>query len=523
MESVPEYPTSLHFFKLLYLLCRRNRVTLKVPPTLIMGFGFDKVVLMTAGSLGVSFKPVIEAEFMSHLDAMNVYTSEERLGLPKFLVKTLDEKQPCYSSTETLSVMQRLVTQHEEFVVQPYLLSPQYTPQKVRVTWTLENGSQAWLYANQLTCFGTVRGFSGSAGHRRGRSDVKDTVRNHTTDHLFVSPFTEPSSCTISAATQVLARSVEYVKHLLESSILLTVRGKIKGIQVDMMLDIKGKWYFLGIEEYQVEVGQGKSLPTSPERSLLVQQASAPTPRLRCSIPEIRISQPSIETSPPPLRSKPLPKPKTAYTSLQTTPSHSRKQSPTFPPSNTPFQYILTKGSVSSPKELAQVRDMEKDIAGLIGENAALTHMTYRAWLKRLREGSPRNYSLDQLYAKQLSKQEKHTRELAEDNQRSLKTLKTRLMETLATASLQPNQLLGVAATILLERMPNKKVSKNTEQIQQIQLRLQRKKQVEMNKTAGVRAARDVVTYAARNLDVLKATARVLKQEYQQEMRRSRN
>jgi len=93
---------------------------------------------------------------------------------------------------------------------------------------------------------------------------------------------------------------------------------------------------------------------------------------------------------------------------------------------------------------------MEKDIAGLMGPNAALTHMTYRSWQKSIKEGNHRAYSLDQLYAKTLSKVEKQTRDLAEGNQRDLKGLRTKMIETMAAASLKPNTLLAYAGNLLL-------------------------------------------------------------------------
>lgn len=400
-------------------------------------------------------------------------------------------------------------------MVQTYLLSPNYTAQKVRVIWTRENKTQVLLYVNELTYFGTrkgtlTRGRTGSCVGYRGA--MKDASL------LFVSPFAEPSNCSLSTTTQTLSRTVEYIKQLLESTVLRAVRGLVKGLQIDMLLDMSGKWYFLGIEEYQVELGQGRSLPASPERSLAVIQASAPTTRVLSPVPDIRISKVSPvareETHSEPNHSTPMRRPRLKAALLPRSLTLSRKQSPET--TNTSFTYILSKNSISSPKELAQVREMEKDIAGLIGQNAALTHMTYRSWQKHVKEGNHRAYSLDQLYAKSLCKVEKQTRNLAQDSQRDLKGLRTKMIETMAAASLKPNTLLSYAGNLLLGRASDKKTSVNTADLHKLKQKLELRQKEEMNKTAGVRIARDLVTYAARHIDALKASARLRKKEFQQ-------
>lgn len=393
--------------------------------------------------------------------------------------------------------------------MQTYLLSPNYTAQKVRVIWTRESRAQVWLYVNEVTYFGTGRGTA------RGRSGYRGQVKD--TGLLFVSQFVEPASCSLSTATQTLSRTVEYVKQLLETTVLRGVRGLVKGLQIDMLLDIAEKWYFLGIEEYQVELGQGRSLPTSPERSLAVIQASAPTTRVISPVPDIRISKVSAvareEVHSESSHSTPMSRPRLKATSLpRSSFTLSRKQS-----ADTSFTYILSKNSISSPKELAQVREMEKDIAGLMGPNAALTHMTYRSWQKSIKEGNHRAYSLDQLYAKTLSKVEKQTRDLAEGNQRDLKGLRTKMIETMAAASLKPNTLLAYAGNLLLlGRASDKKVSVNTAEIHKLKQKFELKQRAEMNKSAGMRIARNLVTYAASHMDVLRTSARLRKKESQQ-------
>jgi hypothetical protein len=381
---------------------------------------------------------------------------------------------------------------------------------------------------NDLTYFGTGKGSGSAVGHRRtgSYSGYKGQIRDEML--LFVSPFAEPANCSLSAATQTLSRTVEYIKQLLEISVLRAVRGLIKGIQIDMLPDIAGKWYFLGIEEYQVELGPGRSLPSSPERSIAVLQASAPTNRILSPVPDIRISKVSSLASPvasplaseesrsDPIRSSIVGRVKKTILHRSSL-TLSRKQSPVHTPTDTSFKYILSKGSVSSPKELVQVREMEKDIADLIGENAALTHMTYRSWQRHIKEGTNRVYSLDRLYANTLSKKEKLTRDLADGNQRSLRELRTQMIEKMAAASLNPNSLLGIAGNFLLDRLSGKKVSVNTAEIHKLKQKMQQKQQIEMNKTAGTRIAKQLVTYAASHLDVLKASARVRKKEFQQE------
>jgi len=111
MERVPEYPGNLHFFRLLYLLSRRNRVLLKVPPTLIMGFGFEKLMLMHTTPLGIRFESVSSVELPARLESMHLYSSEERLGLPMYLIKTEAEKLPCQSTAEACTHIQSFLAQ----------------------------------------------------------------------------------------------------------------------------------------------------------------------------------------------------------------------------------------------------------------------------------------------------------------------------------------------------------------------------------------------------------------------------
>jgi hypothetical protein len=112
MERVPEYTDNLHFFRLLFLLCRRNRVSLKVPPTLIKGFGFEKLMFMSATSLGIRFESVASAEeILSRLESMQLYTPEQRIGLPMYLVKTEGEKLVCQSKAEASTHIQTLLAQ----------------------------------------------------------------------------------------------------------------------------------------------------------------------------------------------------------------------------------------------------------------------------------------------------------------------------------------------------------------------------------------------------------------------------
>ena len=253
----------------------------------------------------------------------------------------------------------------------------------------------------------------------------------------------------------------------------------------------------------------------SPEQTQL--QASAPTTRFPSPIPEIVLSSQPLSPKQPLSRKhsdsyRSAPKPSSTQT---TTPVRRHKVTP---PTG-PFSYILSKESVSSPKELAQVREMEEDIAKLIDQDSLkpLTHMTYRRWKHRVEESPQRMRSLDQLYAQKLAGMEKFTRREADRQQLDLVSLKNKMMEMVAVTTSAPNSMAQAVGRMLLERLHTKKVTSSTAKINAIKEKITRKRSVELNKTAGARVARSMVDYAARTIDNLKTTSRQLKQQWETE------
>ena len=247
MESVSEFPGNLHFFKLLSLLSRHNHVSLtqvmlKVPPTLILGFGFEKPTYMASTLVGVRFESVLESELSKKLDALNLYSDRDRLSLPRFLIKTETEKWPCRTTHEVLHKLSS--RRGENCVVQPFILSPDYTAQRVRVTWSQDTGVTAVLFANEVNYFRKRRGAGKT--HRKLASagdGIESTWGVGVEDQqLFVSPFVEPSACSLSKSTSFLSSAVTYTKVLLEKSVLVSVSGVITSLTVEVMLDLVGKW-----------------------------------------------------------------------------------------------------------------------------------------------------------------------------------------------------------------------------------------------------------------------------------------
>lgn len=68
-------------------------------------------MLMSTTTLGIRFESVSVDEIPARLESMQMYSNEERLGLPMYLIKTEGEKLPCHSSAETCTHIQSLLAQ----------------------------------------------------------------------------------------------------------------------------------------------------------------------------------------------------------------------------------------------------------------------------------------------------------------------------------------------------------------------------------------------------------------------------
>lgn len=119
MESVPELPGPLSFFKLLFLLSKKNQVTLnqvlvKVPDSLISGFGFERPVFMTMTSAGVKFAEVEAGDISEIVESMSPYTGTERGALPAFVLKKATTRLPLQNAQEAIKRWMAIQTRRGE-------------------------------------------------------------------------------------------------------------------------------------------------------------------------------------------------------------------------------------------------------------------------------------------------------------------------------------------------------------------------------------------------------------------------
>lgn len=104
MEPIPEVPNSLHLYKLLFHLSANNNVpfiqlALRVPPTLLCGFGFSSPTLMQFNKHRLEFKERVRPEeAVIALEQAYVKT-----GLPRFILKAKSGKQFPHSRQAALS------------------------------------------------------------------------------------------------------------------------------------------------------------------------------------------------------------------------------------------------------------------------------------------------------------------------------------------------------------------------------------------------------------------------------------
>ena len=518
MESVPEIPGQLHFYKLLYLLSKQNQVgtiqvLVKVPDSLICGFGFERPMFMTMSPAGVRFGSIEERDIPTLLSTLNPYSVSERGPLPAYVLKHSSTRKllhTCQEASQRWSQIhtRRGKTHPEEAILQAYLITPDQKAQRVRVTWEKGVGvkvewmtnSDCFLRAKEAGEQGSRKAvrFAGVGG--RGEEDIEEGA-------LFPGPFAEVHQCRLSPATSELGFTVEYVKTLLEQAVLIPSGYTISSLKIDLLQDIHRKWYFMAIEEYQISA--------RPPQFSFSQPVSRPTKSIsRSSYPSSRISSPVPELSAPlprlPTRGGSVDSQKRQISErIKPLDRHKKPKNPKIRLkrhiSEPNFNQILKQaGPITDQKTWERVQALEKDIASLIDQKGSrpLAFMTYRAWKER---GSKLGTgTVDLLYAQKIAEKARIVRKEASKQHRFLADLKERMMAV--TGGRTAEEELAV----LCEQKRLPPACLEIEQIIKKVVRRKERSRTELKTASRDANAASLLTYAATRMDKLQSRVEAL-------------
>jgi hypothetical protein len=481
MERVEEYSGNVHFFKLLFQLAAQNQVTLKVPDTYISGFGFANPVLMTSTPAGMRFTQVLNFSHM--LDQLFHYDDKELGALPHYVLKRRGAKSWLYSKHEAIRAWERL-TNKEDFVLQPFLISPSGVARLVRVTWTQLRGTTAKLLSSKHPFL-------------KAKENIQQTVRfagisapelmDVDERYLQVNETAEETDCTISQATEHLAATVEYVRLILEKTVLQGFSGRISSLTIDVLPDIQGKWYFLCIDSYQLGILK-KQKPVEP--------ASARTLSTHRSDRKSKIIS-EIQSPSLPVRDLRLKlKSSTATAKLTGKVGKELRRVATA-------EGLIWSGLSS---RWTKTLELEDAVSSLIQQKAfrPISHMTYRKWRERTEDEPLRN--LDLLYAQKIAKKAPEAKIEAEASFKDLVALKTEMLTISAVSTLNPTVLTQVVGRTLLDRAKLAQEVRSTPLLQLPRCHsnpaLERYRTFKLQQL-GKDRARDTLNQVARRMDAL--------------------
>lgn len=355
------------------------------------------------------------------------------------------------------------------------------------VSWSLTSGLRACFYSNDKNYF-------------KQEIFAKETPKVHFEDEknrgevdlkqVFVTPFAQAVECRLSQATSELSDTLEYVKTILEKSVLAGNRRKICSLGVRMMRDVKGKWYFIGIEEYQVEARRRNR----QSLECFVLRGSCPTSRNLSPTPELPVS-PS-----PPVSDT------AKYRVKCATPQLTKQPSSTSRFRDDPgLDYAFTRDHlISDRKHYQQMLNMEANIADLLDlKSTPLSFMTYRGWKQR-QSVSPRLSAIDHLYAKKLAEKERLVRKQTAHSPETLSVLRKKMLDSMAVAAMEPTQVAKNVGKLLLSRVEIKKVATPAEKLMPKKSKVMDLYKKTQNATQGERYARLMVNYAVNRMEELR-------------------
>lgn len=382
--------------------------------------------------------------------------------------------------------------------MQAFLVCSDRKAQRIRIAWKRLNGIDVEWFINEKQYF--------KQGKSEGKQKKTVTFAGIPNDPLpcdaqlevdeaqfFVTPFAITTPCRLSPATAELSATHNYVRKMLETSVFAGSGLQLCGLTIDMLKDVRGKWYFLSIDSYQLEE-RATALPPS--------LSSRSKPQSRGSCPTTRNTSPTSEALNPPATSRPkLQRKSTAEVRRTPTRSVERRMRHLSEPC---FQYILKKpGLITDRRDWEKAREMEANIAGLVDlkSDKVLSHMTYRRWRERL-EMKLGAGTIDYLYAKKIAGKAKEVRKEVSGHQQHLVSLKNQMIDLVAVSSVAPDQVAKAAGKLLLERVS---LSKNTTAaLTTVQEKIFKRYKSTQSQLASDRSMRSLLNYAEQKIDYLK-------------------
>ena len=252
---------------------------------------------------------------------------------------------------------------------------------------------------------------------------------------LFPTPFAEVYQCRLSQATSELGSATEYVKRLLEQTVLIPSGCHLSSLCIDFLPDIHHKWYFITIEQYQFaqsSLSYSRSQPLSKLSSKPPSRTSCPSSRRSTPPPEIRATPAPIPNLPRRGGSYDTQKPsipvhvKPFREGKPRTMSHKR-----LAPEPSLLTVLNQTGHISDKKTWERAKVIEDEIAELIDQKNSrpLAYMTYRAWKDR--SSKLATGTVDLLYAQKIAEKARIVRKEAAIQQKFLVNLKHKVIEKL--------------------------------------------------------------------------------------------
>jgi len=342
--------------------------------------------------------------------------------------------------------------------------------------------------------------YTNEKGYFKPRTDSKEPHQVHFEPSpgeldlkaVFVTPFANVVQCRLSQATAELSDTVDYVRNLLEKSVLAGSGRKLGSLAVNMMRDIKGKWYFIGIEEYRVEARRQTPRPQAASERLLL-RGSCPTSRHNSPTPE-------------PSRSPQSHQPASTYPFKCSTPLPFHIPTALRQFSEAGVDYGFSRDRpITDRRHYQQMLTLEANIADLIDlkANPPLSFLTYRAWKQRQTD-SPTLSSIDHLYARKLAEKAKLVCKQNASSQLQLSQLRQKLLTSMAVASVGSTQVAQTAGKVLLSRVQIKKAVHIADKLIPNKSKILEKYKKSQNARVGERNAQSLVNYAASKMDSLR-------------------
>jgi len=319
------------------------------------------------------FEPIREVE--AGLQALRLYSEEDRGDLPLFIVKTHRGKLLVRAVADLQSLVSQLRSQGrnpytEDFILQPFLISSGRKAKRVEISWDSGKGTALLL--------------------RQSPSEMRGTQ----SQSLLLCDNAEIAPAKSSVRTDHLEDTLFLVKNIIEKAAFRGKKAAVTELHITMMQDCYNCWYFISLKSFKIahQLQQTKTRINSPDLS--------------------RAFSASFSTK------RPLLVPSHPLQSLPTCTSDSLKY---------PLQSPRSPQSVHYSKAYLQQLEVEQEVSKLLQKDRSpISNVTYSAWKKRT-EGSSRLLLVDRMYAQAICKQRRFVSREAQTTLKELRDLKEKI------------------------------------------------------------------------------------------------